>query len=359
MKRFSHLCLCSLLLWLPSMGHAANVSPETSVNTVTLSTSDSLLAVDEEQLVTALINMVHKQQQLKAQHNRQMADWLHTQLLVEALTPPTNGDVQANSLSRLSARVAQLEQLVQQMISQQLQTRKLLTLQAANQFTNVPQSTSPELQQLLDDQAYMLQLLEKKRPEAKTKQTTVVPIPLPVNATRDDSLAHQIKVLQAQLKELQTSPNAVVQVDVPQMQRVAPVLSMQPTPSLLTMNDSLRGKWVGEAPTIAVVPFDFERSVFFPLSSSRLGNDAQQKLAETLQFLSDFPQEKIVLRGYASPDGNRKFNLRLAQQRQQAVQNYLLQHGVDQSRIILSDCGVNHSDVAAQVVRRVDISLQK
>ena len=134
---------------------------------------------------------------------------------------------------------------------------------------------------------------------------------------------------------------------------------MQPTPSLLTMNDSLRGKWVGEAPTIAVVPFDFERSVFFPLSSSRLGNDAQQKLAETLQFLSDFPQEKIVLRGYASPDGNRKFNLRLAQQRQQAVQNYLLQHGVDQSRIILSDCGVNHSDVAAQVVRRVDISLQK
>ena len=111
------------------MGHAANVSPETSVKTVTRSTSDSLLAVDEEQLVTALINMVHQQQQLKAQHNRQMADWLHTQLLVEALTPPTNGDVQANSLSRLSARVAQLEQLVQQMISQQLQTQKLLAQQ--------------------------------------------------------------------------------------------------------------------------------------------------------------------------------------------------------------------------------------
>ena len=329
------------------MGHAANVSPETSVNTVTLSTSDSLLAVDEEQLVTALINMVHQQQQLKAQHNRQMADWLHTQLLVEALTPPTNGDVQANSLSRLSARVAQLEQLVQQMISQQLQTRKLLTQQAANQSMNVPQSTSPELQQLLDEQAYMLQLLEKKRPEAKTKQTTVVPIPLPVNATRDDSLAYQIKVLQAQLKELQASPNPVVQVNTPPMQRITPVISMQATPSLL------------EAPTIAVVPFDFERSVFFPLSSTRLGADAEQKLAETLQFLSDFPQEKIVLRGYASPDGNRKFNLRLAQQRQQAVQNYLLLHGVDQSRIILSDCGVNHSDVAAQVARRVDISLQK
>jgi len=174
-----------------------------------------------------------------------------------------------------------------------------------------------------------------------------------------DQVAHQIKVLQAQLKELQTSPNAVVQVDVPQMQRVAPVLSMQPSPSLLTMNDSLKGKWVGEAPTIAVVPFDFERSVFFPLSSSRLGNDAQQKLAETLQFLSDFPQENIVLRGYASPEGNRKFNLRLAQKRQQAVQTYLVQHGVAPSRIILSDCGINYSDLAAQVVRRVDISLQK
>lgn len=356
MKRFSHLCLCSLLLLLPSMGHAANVSPETSVNTVTRSTSDSLLAVDEEQLVTALINMVHQQQQLKAQHNRQMADWLHTQLLVEALTPPTNGDVQANSLSRLSARVAQLEQMIHQLIAQQ-QAQQLLP--SGKQPASIQQATSPELQQLIYNQTQLLQMMQQKRPEMKSKQTAVIPIPLPVNATRDDSLAHQIKVLQAQLKELQTSPNAVVQVDVPQMQRVAPVLSMQPSPSLLTMNDSLKGKWVGEAPTIAVVPFDFERSVFFPLSSSRLGNDAQQKLAETLQFLSDFPQENIVLRGYASPEGNRKFNLRLAQKRQQAVQTYLVQHGVAPSRIILSDCGINHSDLAAQVVRRVDISLQK
>lgn len=356
MKIFSHLCLWSLLLLLPSMVHAANVSPDTSANKVTLSASDSLLAVDEAQLVNALINMVHQQQQLKAQHNRQMADWLHTQLLVEALTPPTNGEVPANSVPHLSARIAQLEQMIHQLIAQQ-QAQQLLP--SGKQPASIQQATSPELQQLIYNQTQLLQMMQQKRPEMKSKQTAVIPIPLPVNATRDDSLAHQIKVLQAQLKELQTSPNAVVQVDVPQMQRVAPVLSMQPSPSLLTMNDSLKGKWVGEAPTIAVVPFDFERSVFFPLSSSRLGNDAQQKLAETLQFLSDFPQENIVLRGYASPEGNRKFNLRLAQKRQQAVQTYLVQHGVAPSRIILSDCGINHSDLAAQVVRRVDISLQK
>lgn len=356
MKIFSHLCLWSLLLLLPSMVHAANVSPDTSANKVTLSASDSLLAVDEAQLVNALINMVHQQQQLKAQHNRQMADWLHTQLLVEALTPPTNGEVPANSVPHLSARIAQLEQMIHQLIAQQ-QAQQLLP--SGKQPASIQQATSPELQQLIYNQTQLLQMMQQKRPEMKSKQTAVIPIPLPVNATRDDSLAHQIKVLQAQLKELQTSPNAVVQVDVPQMQRVAPVLSMQPSPSLLTMNDSLKGKWVGEAPTIAVVPFDFERSVFFPLSSSLLGNDAQQKLAETLQFLSDFPQENIVLRGYASPEGNRKFNLRLAQKRQQAVQTYLVQHGVAPSRIILSDCGINHSDLAAQVVRRVDISLQK
>ena len=356
MKIFSHLCLWSLLLLLPSMVHAANVSPDTSANKVTLSASDSLLAVDEDQLFNALINMVHQQQQLKAQHNRQMADWLHTQLLVEALTPPTNGEVPANSVPHLSARIAQLEQMIHQLIAQQ-QAQQLLP--SGKQPASIQQATSPELQQLIYNQTQLLQMMQQKRPEMKSKQTAVIPIPLPVNATRDDSLAHQIKVLQAQLKELQTSPNAVVQVDVPQMQRVAPVLSMQPSPSLLTMNDSLKGKWVGEAPTIAVVPFDFERSVFFPLSSSRLGNDAQQKLAETLQFLSDFPQENIVLRGYASPEGNRKFNLRLAQKRQQAVQTYLVQHGVAPSRIILSDCGINYSDLAAQVVRRVDISLQK
>lgn len=356
MKIFSHLCLWSFLLLLPSMVHAANVSPDTSANKVTLSASDSLLAVDEDQLVNALIKMVRQQQQLKAQHNRQMADWLHTQLLVEALTPLTNGEVPANSVPHLSARIAQLEQMIHQLIAQQ-QAQQLLP--SGKQPASIQQATSPELQQLIYNQTQLLQMMQQKRPEMKSKQTAVIPIPLPVNATRDDSLAHQIKVLQAQLKELQTSPNAVVQVNTPAMQRITPVLSMQTNPSLLTTSDSLKGNWIGEAPTIAVVPFDFERSVFFDLSSTRLGADAKQKLAETLQFLMDFPQENIVLRGYASPDGNRKFNLRLAQQRQQAVQNYLLQHGVDQSRIILSDCGVNHSDVAAQVVRRVDISLQK
>ena len=117
MKIFSHLCLWSFLLLLPSMVHAANVSPDTSANKVTLSASDSLLAVDEDQLVNALINMVHQQQQLKAQHNRQMADWLHTQLLVEALTPLTNGEVPANSVPHLSARIAQLEQMIHQLIA--------------------------------------------------------------------------------------------------------------------------------------------------------------------------------------------------------------------------------------------------
>lgn len=359
MKRFSHLCLWSLLLLLPSMGHASNVSSETSVNAVTLSASDSLMAVDEDQLVAALISMVQQQQQSKAQHNRQMADWLHTQLLVEALTPPANGEAQASSVSQLSARIAQLEQMVQHLIAQQLQTQQLLALQFGNQSTSLQRTISPELQQLIDNQTQMLQMMQQKRPEVHRKQTAVIPMPLPVNATRDDSLAYQIKVLQAQLKELQASPNPVVQVNTPPMQRITPVLSMQATPSLLTMSDSLKGNWVGNAPAITVVPSDFERSVFFDLSNTRLGADAQQKLAETLQFLSDFPQESIVLRGYASPDGNRKFNIRLAQKRQQAVQNYLLQHGVDQSRIILSDYGINHSDVAAQVARRVDISLQK
>ena len=220
------------------MVHAANVSPDTSANKVTLSASDSLLAVDEDQLVNALINMVHQQQQLKAQHNRQMADWLHTQLLVEALTPPTNGEGPANSVPHLSARIAQLEQMIHQLIAQQ-QAQQLLP--SGKQPASIQQATSPELQQLIYNQTQLLQMMQQKRPEMKSKQTAVIPIPLPVNATRDDSLAHQIKVLQAQLKELQTSPNAVVQVDVPQMQRVAPVLSMQPSPSLLTMNDSLKG----------------------------------------------------------------------------------------------------------------------
>ena len=351
MKRIISFCLWNILVLLPLMPHTASAAPTGVAESRVVAASDTLIAVDENQLVAALITMVKQQQQMKEQRNRDTKDWLRTWLMVEAFGSPVNHEVTPSaSVSALSARLAKLEQMVQQLLAQQ---------HLVVQQRNTQQEISPALQQVLNEQAFILRQLQQQRPQKQRQISTFIPVPLPVNATRDDSLAHQLRLLEAQLKQLQSTDTSVVQINTPEMKRVTPTFSLESHNSLLPVNDSLIVQWVGDSPTLAIVPADFERSLFFSLSSAHLGADAKQKIAETLQFLTEFPQTRIVLRGYASPEGNRQYNIRLAQKRQQVVQRYLLQQGVDSRRIVLADCGVNHSAVGAQVARRVDISLEK
>ena len=182
---------------------------------------------------------------------------------------------------------------------------------------------------------------------------------MPVNATRDDSLVHQIKVLQAQIAALQNSSVADTITVASHLQTISPNLTIIQEKPSLEYASSLGSSVVNKAAERVLIPADFERSVFFSVSSERLGADAKQKLAETLNFLNTYPQVSVVLRGYASPEGRKSFNIRLAQKRQQTVQQYLLQHGIAAHRVQLEQYAINQSDVGAQVARRVDISLKK
>jgi hypothetical protein len=343
MKRIIYYCLWSVLALIPQIGNATDTTKVSVAPRVQL-VSDSLLVVDEDQLVASLIKMVQLQQQLHPQRSAELQNWLHTQLLVESLANPQTISVKTSSQeSSVSLRLSKLERTVQQLVETQ----------------RIPQQDlTPVLQQMLYQQALILQQLNR-RPEAKRNTAAIVPIPLPVNATRDDSLVHQIKVLQAQIAALQNNSDADTTAIASRLQTISPNLTIIQEKPSLEYASSLGSDVVNKATERVLIPADFERSVFFSVSSVRLGADAKQKLAETLNFLNTYPQVCVVIRGYASPEGARSFNLQLAQKRQKQVQQYLLQHGIAAHRVLLENFGINRAQIGAQVARRVDISLKK
>lgn len=344
MKRIIYYFLWSVLALIPQIGNATDTTTVSVAEPKFRMVNDSLLVVDEEQLVAALIKMVQLQQQLNPQRSAELQNWLRTQLLVEGLANPQSISVQTSSQeSSVAMRLSQLERTVQQLVETQRTPQQDLT---------------PVLQQMLYQQSVILQQLNR-RPEAKRNTATIVPIPLPVNATRDDSLVHQIKVLQAQIAALQNHSDADTVVVASRLQTISPNLTITQEKPCLEYATPLGSGIVNNAAERVLIPADFERSVFFSVSSERLGEDAKQKLTETLNFLNTYPQVSVVLRGYASPEGRRTFNIRLAQKRQQMVQQYLLEHGIAAHRVRLEQCAINRSAVGAQVARRVDISLKK
>lgn len=350
MNRIAYLLVLMLGLSMSIAPLSAQGKATSSSDTAKVAAKDSLIAVDEDQLVATLIQLVKQQQLACSQREREITDWLRTQLLAEAFGAPNTVQTVQQEVPSLTARLTQLEQVVQKMVAQQRTSR---------------QGISPDLQQALNEQARTLQQLQQQR-EGRHRQTAIIPVPLPINATRNDSLQHQLQQLQAQLAQLQGTNEGNLS---------AATATFAPIVSNALLTDRKKAPYLsqnvganivaGQQPMtyfeeqIAVVPADFERSLFFHGSSAVLGSDAQAKIAETVQFLTQFPTVRIQLRGYASPEGSKFYNDRLAKQRQLAVQRQLLAQGISLERIVLSASGINRSQVGAQVARRVDISLLK
>ena len=73
------------------------------------------------------------------------------------------------------------------------------------------------------------------------------------------------------------------------------------------------------------VPFAFNRA--------DLGDAAQTSLVPLVRELQQNPKLLVELEGYADPKGPRDYNVELSQRRVEAVRRYLVQNGVEVSRI--------------------------
>lgn len=102
--------------------------------------------------------------------------------------------------------------------------------------------------------------------------------------------------------------------------------------------------------------------IYFALSSYELTHEVQQYLSSIVSILNDVPDAKISIDGHASAEGQVEFNEILAYNRAQAVAQYLIQHGLDEERVIVlghgslipNDENVNHE---LPLDRRVEVKV--
>ena len=97
-------------------------------------------------------------------------------------------------------------------------------------------------------------------------------------------------------------------------------------------------------------------SVYFPVSSAVLNTASKNLIKEVASTLAANPELKLRLSAYASPEGNKANNERLAKRRYQSVVNEFMHYGIDASRLNTTpNLGIDLGKRIPDLARRVDI----
>ena len=97
-------------------------------------------------------------------------------------------------------------------------------------------------------------------------------------------------------------------------------------------------------------------SVYFPVGSAVLNAASKNLIKEVASTLAANPELKLRLNAYASPEGNKANNERLAKRRYQSVVNEFMHYGIDASRLNTTpNLGIDLGKRIPDLARRVDI----
>ena len=86
-------------------------------------------------------------------------------------------------------------------------------------------------------------------------------------------------------------------------------------------------------PVVEKAPDMPEVKVYFAASSSRLTPAEAEKLQPVADYLKKYTEKNVTISGYASSDGQASYNLRLSKRRAKAVEQWLIDNGIDAQRI--------------------------
>ena len=125
-----------------------------------------------------------------------------------------------------------------------------------------------------------------------------------------------------------------------------------------TKNDTIYIKEPSALPIESVesVSESISCSVYFPVSSAVLNAASKNLIKEVASTLAANPELKLRLSAYASPEGNKVNNERLAKRRYQSVVNEFMHYGIDASRLNTTpNLGIDLGKRIPDLARRVDI----
>jgi OOP family OmpA-OmpF porin len=102
------------------------------------------------------------------------------------------------------------------------------------------------------------------------------------------------------------------------------------------------------------LPSSFD--IQFYEGSFRLTLTSQLQLNEVMEFMTMYPQLRVVCTGHADVTGDRSANLALSKRRAQAVRLHLLESGVLDTRVVLNYFGEERATNRGALDRRVEVS---
>ena len=76
------------------------------------------------------------------------------------------------------------------------------------------------------------------------------------------------------------------------------------------------------------------RNIFFDYGEDKLKNNSKLELSRILTLLEKYPEMKLEISGHTDNVSSFKFNLKLSQKRAESVAKYLIDKGIDKSRLI-------------------------
>lgn len=120
----------------------------------------------------------------------------------------------------------------------------------------------------------------------------------------------------------QSSPVALAPASSPQ-NAAGPVM-IDKTPGKVTTRR-------GSSATEMIV--DLPSDVLFPYDSAKLASGADVALTRTARIIAEGGPGPITITGYTDGKGEDDYNLKLSEQRAEAVADWLTDHGVDKKRI--------------------------
>ena len=84
-----------------------------------------------------------------------------------------------------------------------------------------------------------------------------------------------------------------------------------------------------------------ELDVFFNIGSSKITEAQMPNVERIADYLKTHPTYIVIVKGYASKDGNRDLNIKLAKARAESVRNALInKYGINANRIQAEGCGI-------------------
>ena len=140
-------------------------------------------------------------------------------------------------------------------------------------------------------------------------------------------------------------------------QTLAPAQT-QTQATVQTKNDTIYIKEPTAQPIESVesVSESLSCSVYFSVGSAVLNAASKNLIKEVASTLAANPELKLRLNAYASPEGNKANNERLAKRRYQSVVNEFMHYGIDASRLNTTpNLGIDLGKRIPDLARRVDI----